>query len=191
MSASAAIDHKRWAIVIGLVLGFVLAVSGRHLADAAHESTNTLTFAPANGAPAGASGAGLIEYQGGEDEASRWTTTFSFTGLQPDTRYVVMVQGRFGEDASPSARAFTPLCSFVTSATGDGVCWHYIRQLRRLSIVELRQGNASGSTVLAATRGEGAGTIGSTPNASSPPPSSPVPATPPDPGTPAASPTGG
>lgn len=187
MSGSAAIDDKRWTIVFGLVLGLVLAGSGLHLADAAHESTNALTFARVNGAPAGASGEGLIEYQGGEDEASRWTTTFSFTGLQPDTHYDVVVQGRFGEDDSPAARTFTPLCSFETSSTGDGVCWRYIRQLRRLGFVELRQGGADDSTVLAATRGEGHGTIGSTPNASSPPPSSPVPATPPGPATPVAS----
>ncbi|MGI8643925.1 MAG: hypothetical protein ACR2LS_07390 [Thermomicrobiales bacterium] len=191
MSGSAHIGN-RWTIIIGLVLGMLLVGVGQRLTDAAHESTNVLRFAPPDGTAADGSGEGRIDYQGGEDEASRWTTTFTFTGLQPETRYDVVVQGRFGEDDTPDASAFTSLCSFQTTASGAGVCWSYIRELRRLGIVEVRQSGNDRSTVLSATRAEGPGTIASTPNAFSPSPSpaSAVPASPSAPATPVASPAG-
>ena len=111
-------------LVIAIVIPFVRPAS------AGHESTNTLTFAVPMGS-GDASGAGTVTYHGGEVDTSRWTAQFSFSGLESGQRYVVVVKGRFGEDGSPEADAFTPLC---------GRRWYH-RGLRRLGTVQLRSGN--------------------------------------------------
>jgi len=67
---------------------------------------------------------------------------------------------------------------------GDGVCWDYFRVLRRLGVIEVREGDLAGPAVLRATRAEGPGAIGSTPNVFSPPPPTPTPGAP-APATPA------
>jgi len=160
------------------VVALLLVVAGSRLSEAVHESTNVLVFQPPDGAATSVSGAGQITYNGGPADASQWTATFSFTGLRPDTTHVIAVRGRFGDDESADAAAFTPVCQFVSGPGGDGVCWDYFRVLRRLGVIEVREGDLAGPAVLRATRAEGPGTIGSTPNAFSPPPPSPRPGTP-------------
>ena len=97
---------------------------------------------------------GTIEFRGGAEPESRWTATFQFTGLQPETEYTVVVEGRFGEDDTPEAVAFSPICAFRTGADGDGGCWYYLVGLRRLNVVQVRVGDEDGQAALQATRGE-------------------------------------
>ncbi len=77
--------------------------------------------------------------------------TFQFTGLEPEQAYAVMVQGRYGEDGTDAATAFTPICDFTTDASGDGGCWYYFVGLVRLAVMEVRIGDADGEVVLRAT----------------------------------------
>ncbi|CAA9568523.1 MAG: hypothetical protein AVDCRST_MAG49-3339 [uncultured Thermomicrobiales bacterium] len=171
------------AVRVMVLAGLVLAVA--RSASAAHDTTNTLVFAPVTGSPSpAATGDGVVEFRGGPEPRSRWSARFGFRGLQPDTDYAVVVQGRFGEDGSPAAEAFTPLCAFRTDPTGAGTCWWYHLGLRRLSVVQVRLGDAAGAPVLQATRAPGGpGTITSRPNPFSPPASpgiaTPLPGTPP------------
>ncbi len=166
------------------VVALLLVVAGSRPSEAVHESTNVLVFQPPDGAATGVSGAGQITYNGGPADASQWTATFSFTGLRPDTTHVIAVRGRFGDDESADAAAFTPVCQFVSGPGGDGVCWDYFRVLRRLGVIEVREGDLAGPAVLRATRAEGPGAIDSTPNVFSPPPPTPTPGAP-APATPA------
>ena len=139
----------------------VLVVGTTGVAGAEHEGTNVLTFAPVAGSPSPyASGTGLIEFKGGVEPRSKWTATFSFSGLQPFTAYSVAVQGRYGVDGSADSVKFTALCSFQTNEFGAGGCWWYFRGLRRLNVSQLRLGDDQGRTVLQATRDEsGPGSI--------------------------------
>lgn len=158
----------RWAAVTLLLAGLLLGTS--RSAPAAHESTNALVFAPVAGSPSpGAEGDGLIDFRGGEEPRSRWSAQFRFRRLQPGTAYAVVVQGRFGEDGSPEAGAFTPLCAFRTDGAGDGGCWWYHLGLRRVNAVQVRLGDGAGAPVVQATRDPGGpGAITSLPNAFSP-----------------------
>ncbi len=154
-------------------------------ASAAHESTNALTFAVPSGSGT-SSGDGVVTYHGGDAESSRWTARFHFESLDSNERYVVAVQGRFGEDGSPEAGAFTSLCSFQSDAAGAGGCWWYHIALDRLNVVQLRSGDEAGTVVLQATREPGGpGSITSVPNAFSP---TPTPAAAPDLSTPGGTP---
>lgn len=153
---------------IALVTLLAWAVLG---ASAAHENANRLTFAPLpdSSAPSGA-GIGTIEFRGGDESRSRWTATFRFTGLRPDTRYTVTVQGRFGDDGTAEATAFTGLCTFRTDTGGAGGCWSYALGMRRLGVARLHLGDEHGPPALQATRAVGGpGTIESAPNRFTPP----------------------
>ena len=152
-----------------------LAWPGRP-ASAAHESTNTLIFEPVAGSttPA-AKGDGVIEYRGGDVLDSRWTVQLRFTGLEPGAAYVAVLQGRFGATGTPEAELFTELCTVRASAAGEGGCWWYLVQMQHVDVVQLRVGSVDGAPIVQATRkGEGPGSIVSTPNAFSPAESSPV-----------------
>jgi hypothetical protein len=169
--------RPRRTVLLVAVLAIVAAASigSASLTVADHESTNLLTFAPVSGSstPA-ASGSGTIEYHGGREPVSRWTSTFEFSGLAPGTAYVVVVQGRTGEDGSAAATAFSPICTVQSDAAGDGTCWDYEFGMRRIGVVQLRQGDGDGPVVLQATRApDGPGEIRSLPNALSPAPTPP------------------
>ncbi len=158
--------RRRMSAIGGAVMVAMLLAAP---VEAVHESTNRLVFAPpASAAGSAAAGTGVVDYRGGNPEESRWTATFQFTGLDPVETYVVAVQGRYGDEGSPDALAFTPICSFRTDADGSGGCWYYIVVLKHLSVVQLYQGAVSGAAVLEATRAEGAGGITSEPNRFSP-----------------------
>lgn len=163
-------DRKHVGSIIVAFMMLSLIVPLAREVDAAHESTNYLSFAVPSGAGT-AAGSGVVTYHGGDVDSSRWTTQFIFTNLDPNQRYVVMVKGRYGVDGSPDAEAFTSLCSFQSNDSGSGGCWWYHKELRRLGIVQLRSGDEIGTVVLQATRAPGGpGSIRSIPNAFSPPP---------------------
>lgn len=166
------VNRKLVLSITVVVLTFVLVIPLAHQARAVHESTNVLRFAPvADSAIPLASGDGVIDYRGGPEESSRWTARFHFSGLEATARYVVVVEGRFGEDDSPEAEAFSPLCDFETDGSGKGNCWWYHLELQRIGVVQLRAGDEAGPVILQATRKPGGpGAITSTPNAFSPPP---------------------
>lgn len=172
---------SRYNRMVALLIVAVLAVASVfafvYQASAVHESTNTMVFAvPAGTSPA--LGDGVVTYHGGDADSSRWTARFHFTGLRPNGRYAVVVQGRFGTDGSPEAVAFTTLCAFQTDGAGAGGCWWYHMVLKRLSVVQLREGDEAGNVVLQATRKPGGpGSITSVANEFSPTPT-PAPATP-------------
>ncbi len=163
----------RW-VLVALVGIAALAAAPRGRAE--HESTNALTFAPVDGSSATeGTGTGEIVYNGGGSEpVSRWTATFRFAGLAPDANHTVVVQGRFGEVGSAEADAFTAVCSFRSSAAGDGGCWDYYLGQERLGVAQLRLGGEAGEPVLQATRAPGGpGAIVSTRNRHSPSPTAP------------------
>ncbi|MGH2531621.1 MAG: hypothetical protein ACRDJW_04885 [Thermomicrobiales bacterium] len=169
-----------------LALAAFLLLTGSPV-RAVHEGANTLAFAPVDGSSTpSASGEGVIDYHGGLDAESRWTGTFQFTGLQPGAEHTVVVQGRFGEDGTPEAEEFAPICSFTTDHAGDGGCWYYFLELRRLGAAQLRLGDAHGAALLQATREPGGpGAMTGVPNRFSPTPptvtASPPPAATPSP----------
>jgi len=153
----------------GILAATITMVLIAHPAMAAHESTNTLVFEPAGETVASsAAGEGNVDYRGGDATESRWTATFQFTGLTPDKSYVVAVQGRFGEEGSPEAAEFTPICAFISDASGDGGCWYYFVVLIHLSVVQVQSGHVGGAVVLQATREDGPGDISSVRNRYSP-----------------------
>lgn len=174
-----AVNAKLMLWIAAMVITFSLLISFVRNARSAHESTNILDFAPvADSSAPLATGDGVIDFRGGTDENTRWTARFHFLALEPNARYVVVVKGRYGEDDSPEAEAFSPLCEFETDASGTGNCWWYHLGLQRIGVVQLRDGNQAGPVILQATRKPGGpGTIVSTPNAFSPSPSA-TPATP-------------
>lgn len=147
-------------------------VGPAHLTLAVHETTNLLVFEPVAQSPApDASGDGVIEFRGLSEPDSQWTVAFAFNGLRTDTAYSIVVQGRFGEDGSTDATAFTPICAFRATADGHGDCWFYLVGLRRLAVVQVREGGANGAVVLQASRKDGGpGSIVGIPPAPSPVP---------------------
>lgn len=158
--------QRTTVLVLALLIFASMALIGPTDSIAVHESDNELTFEPVTGSPAPAgSGTGMFEFRGGAEPESRWTTTFQFIGLRPGTDYITVVQGRFGEDGSSEATAFSPICTFRTDADGNGGCWYYMIGLRRLGVVQVRLGDENGPVVLQATRKEdGPGSISSTSN---------------------------
>lgn len=154
------------AILLVLVLGAIVVQPW--LTQAVHETSNTLAFAPIDDSPSpDGSGEGIITFNGQPEPDSQWTVRFQVDGLEPNTPYVIAVQGRFGEDDTPEATAFSEICTFRTDDAGRGTCWNYIVGLRRLSIVEVRLGDENGATVLQASRGPspGAGALDRSPGA--------------------------
>lgn len=173
-----------WLMTVAILV-VALAIPHVRPTSATHESTNALTFAVPEG-PGPASGDGTVTYHGGDADSSRWTSQFHFAGLESNERYVVVVIGRFGEDGSPEAEAFTSLCSFQSDDSGAGGCWWYHIVLDRVNVVQLRSGDEAGTVVLQATRDPGGpGSITSVPNAFSP---TPTPDATPDAGTPGVTP---
>ncbi|MDQ3043900.1 MAG: hypothetical protein M3R06_01935 [Chloroflexota bacterium] len=161
--------RRGWAgIFLAAVVIVALMRFGATLAD--HESSNSLSFAPVeeSAAPEG-SGTGLVDYRGGREPKTRWTVQFSFDGLQANQPYSVVILGRFGDDGTPAATTFAEVCAFTTDSAGKGGCWYYPVSIRRLSVVQLRASDATGTPVLQATREEGGpGAIVSQPNRFSP-----------------------
>jgi len=163
--------HRGRGVVLLLLI--VAWVAGPANPTAAvHESTNRLTFAPVPESDrTSAAGEGLIVFHGGDEPNSQWTATFSARALDPESPYTVVVQGRFGEDGSAAATAFSPICTFTTDRQGNGGCWYYIVGLKRLAVAQIRAGAESGSPVLQATRAPGGpGRMTSEPNRYSPSP---------------------
>lgn len=151
-------------LVLALLTALAVTLADPFASFADHESDNVLSFEPVTGAPSPAgSGTGSVEFRGGADPESRWTISFQVAGLQPETDYVVVVKGRFGEDDSPEASAFSPICAFRTDGNGNGGCWYYLIGLRRLGVVQVRLGREHGPPVLQATRqADGPGSMEST-----------------------------
>ncbi len=134
-------------------------------AEPVHYGTNSITFVGVGrSAPAGAKGRGEVEYDGGTEPKSRWSSTFRFSGLNPNTGYKVVVRGRFGEDGSAEASEFTELCSFTSDEDGAGSCFAYFRGLRRLDIVQVRQSDDDRRVLQATRASSGIGTITTVPN---------------------------
>ncbi len=158
--------ERRLLLIAIVFIPLLLALSSPLSSLADHESDNELSFEPVADSPSPAgSGAGTIEFRGGAEPDSRWTITFQFTGLLPESTYVMVVQGRAGEDESPEATAFSPICTFRAGDNGDGGCWHYLIGLRRLGIVQVRLDAVDGPVVLQATRKDGGpGSMTSTTN---------------------------
>ena len=111
---------------------------------ASHESNNSLTFAPVAGSLSPmASGAGVINYLKGvstEEPNTVWASSFHFAGLGPDTIYSVFVFSRGG------------ICTFTSTANGQGSCTNTFVSLPKLGIAQLRLGGDAGPAVLQATR---------------------------------------
>lgn len=82
----------------------------------------------------------------GEEPNTEWTSSFRFSGLNPDTAYTVTVKGRFAEATESSA-----ICSFTTATSGAGECSARFTGLRLLAVSQLVIGNtAAGAPVLQA-----------------------------------------
>lgn len=157
-----------WAMIA--VVAVVVATPTATLAAPEHQGTNRLVFAPVAGSPSPrVSGSGVVEFGGGVEPRSKWSSTFRFAGLKPSTDYTVVVQGRRGLDGSAEAAAFTALCSFRTDSEGAGGCWWYFRGLARLNVVQLRLGGATGTPVAqASSYGPSPGSISRVSNRYSP-----------------------
>lgn len=148
--------HRKLLIVMVVVVTAAVSLTGPISSVADHESDNELTFEPVPDSPSPAgSGTGTIGFRGRAEPDSRWTAIFQFAGIQPETNYSTVVQGRFGEDDSAEAETFTSICTFRTGADGNGGCWHYLVGLRRLGVVQVRLGDENGPVVLQATKEEG------------------------------------
>lgn len=166
------VHHVR-AAALWSMLAAVLAFSAFPAAaqdhDIGHVGKNRLEFAPVDPlALPDATGTGIVDYQGGQEPASRWRASFRFTGLEAGASYTVVIKGRFGDRGSPEAKVLTPLCSFPADAEGQGGCFWYFRGLARLNLVQLRRGDEHGSRVLEASRAGDHGSITTEPNRFSP-----------------------
>lgn len=172
----------RLVLLIGSV---VIGVGVGNSVLASHESTNTLAFSTTTDSlTPNAVGQGVIAFHGGAEPHSRWTVSFDFSDMEASTDYVVVDQGRFGEDDEPAATEFTVLCGFRTDEAGSGGCWDYLFGLRRANVVQLRRDGVNGPIEMQASRAEeGPGAITSVPNFFSPDP--PVTTTPAPAATPA------
>lgn len=154
--------------VVALLLVAVVIRPATSLAD--HESTTVLTFAPLADAPSpDAEGTGVVDYHGGGEPDTRWTATFQFTELATNAPYAVVVQGRYGEDGSEEAEAFSQICTFTTDGAGGGGCWYYFVGLKRLGVAQLRVDTADGPAILqASAAADEPGAMDRTANAFSP-----------------------
>lgn len=145
------------AVMLVAVCGFLILPSPSF---AVHEGDTNLTFEPVADSPSpSGSGEGKIEFRGGAEPVSRWTAIFRFTALEPGAAYVVVVQGQFGEDGSPEAEAFTPICGFAADANGNGGCWFYLVGLRRLATIQVQVDDGSETVALQSTRTDGPGSM--------------------------------
>ncbi|MEJ7837880.1 MAG: hypothetical protein WKF81_03645 [Thermomicrobiales bacterium] len=158
---------NRWrAVYLILAVTTAILVTSIAPATADHESLTRMTFAPVTeSADPAASGVGMVKFHGGEEPDSRWTATFQYFGLRPATMYAVVVQGRFGEDGSEEAAAYTPVCEFVSGDDGSGGCWFYFVGLKRLGVVQVRVDGPDGEAVLQASNKDGPGDMDRTANA--------------------------
>lgn len=160
------VDYRWRTIYLTLAVTMGIIVASIAPATADHESLTRMTFAPvADSADPAASGEGMVEFHGGEEPDSRWTATFQYFGLRPEITYAVVVQGRFGEDDSEEAAAFTPICEFISGDDGSGGCWFYFVGLKRLGVVQLRVDGLQGAAVLQASKKDGPGDMDRAANA--------------------------
>lgn len=150
--------------VIKLNLTLTLFIGASLAAFAGHDTgRNVLTFAPVSGSPS-PNGDGNAEITitdgtiaGGDD---RWFTRGYVSGLQPYTRYTLVVQGRFVLPGSVS-NDFSSIASFRTDGSGGGNFWNSFYILKRLGVAQIRR---DGVPVLQATRAAGGiGTIATIP----------------------------
>jgi len=127
---------------------FCLAAAAALPALASHEGNNLLTFAPVAGsASPDASGSGIVNYVKGQSTAepdTGWTSSFHFTGLEPNTAYTVVL---FMAGVPHSG-----ICTFTTNAAGNGGCASTFETLDRFGSAQLRLGGETGAPVLQATR---------------------------------------
>ncbi len=130
-----------------------------------HYGTNSVSFdATGRTLPSGARGRGEIDYNGGTEPQSRWSSTFRFSGLSPNTDYEVVVRGRFGENGSNEATEYSELCSFTSGEDGAGSCFAYFRGLERLDAVQVRQADDDRRVMQATRSSSGVGSITTVPN---------------------------
>jgi hypothetical protein len=146
----------RWSTsqLVALILLVAVSFGLASTVFAAHESNNDLTFAPVANSPSpNASGQGTINYikgLSGEEPNTNWASTFQFAGLEPNTMYTIVVQGRFADPA-----AFSGICTFSTNNQGNGSCQNRFTSLQRLGVAQLRLGGEGGTVVLEARRASG------------------------------------
>jgi hypothetical protein len=142
--------HLRRALALMTISAAAVAIQALP-ASATHESGNHLTFAPVASSPApDANGTGIINYVKGtstEEPNTQWTSSFHFDGLSAGATYSVVVRGRFADP-----KAFSTLCTFAASTSGNGGCATRFTGLQRLAVAQLRQGGTDGAPVLQATR---------------------------------------
>ncbi len=161
-----------FAIPAAFGFGFGLPrVAGAARASAAeHYGTNSVAFeALKRPLPSGAKGRGEVEYDGGEEPKSRWSSSFRFSGMSPNTGYKVVVRGRFGEAGSTEATEYSELCSFTSESDGSGSCFAYFRGLQRLDVVQVRQTDDDRRVMQATRSSSGLGSITTVPNRYTPP----------------------
>ena len=142
--------------VVAAAAGSLLAVAGT--AFAAHESNNSLVFAPV-GASSTAVGSGTINYVKGasvegDEEQTVWQQSLSFSGLTSGVAYSVVVKRAADADdtadntpgASSNDRT---ICTFTATVEGTGACSGRFLELRALGNAQLQTG---GRIVAQATR---------------------------------------
>jgi len=157
-----------WSMLVGL-LAFSTFSAAAQVQDIGHFGKNRLRFSTAEPFELpDATGTGIVDYKGGREPSSQWRASFRFAGLEPGASYTVVIRGRFGVPGSAAVESFSPLCSFSADDTGQGGCFWYFRGLARLTLVQLRAGDETGTPVLEANRSRGPGSIETTPNRFSP-----------------------
>lgn len=170
----------RWVMTIAplIALAALIAAAGAP-AGLAQEidyfGTNRLEFEPVGSMSKDASGKGVIDYRGGDEPDSRWRGSFRFSGLEPNTTYIVLIKGRTSATDTTDDNSDAPddqqsdgLCSFTTDDAGKGSCFWYFSGLARLNVVQLRENDIKGARVMQAMRSGSRGSITTTPNRYSP-----------------------
>ena len=155
-----------WSALIALLAFSALPTAAQ---DVAHLGTNQLIFEPVgNSAFPDATGKGIVDYRGGDQESSRWRASFRFSGLEANATYTVVIKDRFADSDTADETSVSPLCSFQTDGEGKGNCFWYFRGLVRLNVVQLRTKDETGRRVLQASRSGDPGSITTDPNRYSP-----------------------
>lgn len=155
-----------WSALIALLAFSALPTAAQ---DIAHFGTNRLVFEPVGDlASPDATGKGVVDYRGGNEQSSRWRASFRFSGLEANASYTVVIKGRFADSDTADETPFNPLCSFQTDGEGKGNCFWYFRGLARLNVVQLRTEDETGRRVLQASRSGDSGSITTDPNRYSP-----------------------
>lgn len=156
-----------WRVVFFAILaaiGLGLPLSAFAVAPV-HFGTNSVTFEVIGKVlPAGANGQGEIDYDGGVNLKSRWSATFQFSSMTPETEYAVVVRGRYGDAGSKEATEYSDLCSFTSDADGRGSCFAYFRGLARLDVVQVWEADDDRKVMQATRSSSGVGTITTVPN---------------------------